>query len=67
MSLREDHDALYINFRQRMNSRDEWKELMSSIVSVSTEREINMIIQGIKNPLCECFQIKAKLNFIKNG
>ena len=41
-----------------MNIIDELKELKSSIVSVSMEGEINLTIKGIKNPLCERFQIK---------
>ena len=48
-----------------MNGRNEPKELKSSIVSVSTKGEINLIIKGIKNPLCECFPIKTKLNSFK--
>ena len=31
-----------------MNGIDEWKELKSSIVSISMEGEINLIIRGIK-------------------
>ena len=44
-----------------MNIIDEWKELKSSIVSISMEGKINFIIKGTKNPLCERFQIKIKI------